>query len=115
MALPPGGTTALPHSPLPFVVNRPPPYHVARRDAECVGVDRGAVVQQHARHGLPVLLQVEGLVPVAPALVVLVARAVDHGQHDGYVQVVVVVVLHVPGEHRHGETGVLRETSVEFR
>lgn len=64
-------------------------------------------MEQDPGHRLPLLLQVERLIPVSPALVVLVPRAVDHGEHDGDVQGVVVVVLYVPHEYGHREARVL--------
>lgn len=55
----------------------------------------------------------ERLVPVAPTLVVSVSRAIEHGEHDGDIQSVVVLVLYVPGKHAHWKAGVLKEWGEE--
>lgn len=71
-------------------------------DAQSVRVHRSAVMEQHSGHRLAVLLQAEGFVPVAPTLVVFVPWPVEHGEHDGHIQGVIVLVLYIPHKYRHG-------------
>lgn len=72
-------------------------------------------MEQDTRHRLALLLEVEWFIPVAPALVVSVSRPVEHCEHDGDIQGVVILVLYVPHEYCHWETGVLRGGRYEVR
>lgn len=79
-------------------------------NAQSVGVHWGAVMEQDPGHCFPVLLQVERLIPVPSTLVVPVSRAVEHGEHDGDIQSIVVLVLYVPYKYGHWKAGILTIT-----